>query len=78
MLPKCFFFLACATVSITIVLISFVLSGSYMPISGFQGILAGFLVGTKQIIPDQELSLLRLKAKVWTCTMVLLHSSLAF
>ncbi|KAF9674862.1 hypothetical protein SADUNF_Sadunf10G0171100 [Salix dunnii] len=35
----------------------------YMPISGFQGILAGFLVGTKQIIPDQELSLLRIKAK---------------
>uniref|UniRef100_A0A6N2LPQ3 Peptidase S54 rhomboid domain-containing protein n=1 Tax=Salix viminalis TaxID=40686 RepID=A0A6N2LPQ3_SALVM len=36
----------------------------YMPISGFQGILAGFLVGIKQIIPDQELSLLRIKAKM--------------
>ncbi|KAJ0046309.1 hypothetical protein Pint_06069 [Pistacia integerrima] len=36
----------------------------YMPVSGFHGILAGFLVGIKQIIPDQELSLLKIKAKV--------------
>ncbi|KDP25719.1 hypothetical protein JCGZ_23940 [Jatropha curcas] len=35
----------------------------YLPISGFQGVLSGFLVGIKQIIPDQELSVLRLKAK---------------
>lgn len=35
-----------------------------MPISGFQGVLSGFLVGIKQIIPDQELSLLKIKAKV--------------
>lgn len=35
----------------------------YMPLSGFHGVLAGFLVGIKQIIPDQELSILRLKAK---------------
>lgn len=37
---------------------------SYMPISGFQGVLSGFLVGVKQIMPDQELSILKLKAKV--------------
>ncbi|RZC76418.1 hypothetical protein C5167_000511 [Papaver somniferum] len=30
----------------------------YTPISGFQGVLIGFLVGIKQILPDQELSLL--------------------
>uniref|UniRef100_A0A2P2LIX7 Transmembrane protein 115-like n=1 Tax=Rhizophora mucronata TaxID=61149 RepID=A0A2P2LIX7_RHIMU len=41
---------------------------SYMPISGFQGALSGFLVGMKQIIPDQELSVLRIKAKVCTFT----------
>lgn len=39
---------------------------SYKPISGFQGILSGLLVGIKQIIPDQELTLLKIKAKVWT------------
>ncbi|KAL0322377.1 UNVERIFIED_CONTAM: Rhomboid-like protein 19 [Sesamum calycinum] len=37
----------------------------YLPISGFQGVLSGFLVGIKQIIPDQELSLLRIKQKYW-------------
>ncbi|KAE9450714.1 hypothetical protein C3L33_17389, partial [Rhododendron williamsianum] len=36
---------------------------SYMPISGFHGVLSGFLVGIKQILPDQELSLLKIKAK---------------
>ncbi|CAN1338527.1 Rhomboid-like protein 19 [Linum perenne] len=35
----------------------------YMPISGFQGVVSGLLVGMKQIIPDQELSVLRIKAK---------------
>ncbi|KAK1260758.1 hypothetical protein QJS04_geneDACA002054 [Acorus gramineus] len=38
----------------------------YTPLSGFHGVLAGFLVGIKQIIPDQELSLffvLKIKAK---------------
>lgn len=38
--------------------------GSYMPISGFHGVLSGFLVGVKQIVPDQELTLLRVKVKV--------------
>lgn len=39
----------------------------YMPLSGFHGVLSGFLVGVKQIIPDQELplvSLLKIRAKV--------------
>ncbi|RRT61988.1 hypothetical protein B296_00026084, partial [Ensete ventricosum] len=29
----------------------------YTPFSGFHGVLSGFLVGIKQILPDQELSL---------------------
>ncbi|KAI3685672.1 hypothetical protein L6452_34927 [Arctium lappa] len=37
--------------------------GSYMPLSGFGGALSGLLVGIKQIIPDQELAPLRIKAK---------------
>ncbi|KAL0402369.1 UNVERIFIED_CONTAM: Rhomboid-like protein 19 [Sesamum latifolium] len=45
----------------------------YLPISGFQGVLSGFLVGIKQIIPDQELSLLRIKAK-WLPSLALLIS----
>ncbi|KAJ9159950.1 hypothetical protein P3X46_025399 [Hevea brasiliensis] len=43
----------------------------YMPISGFQGILSGFLVGMKQIIPDQELPLFTIKAK-WLPSIALL------
>ncbi|XP_022939647.1 rhomboid-like protein 19 [Cucurbita moschata] len=35
----------------------------YFPVSGFYGILAGFLVGIKQIIPDQELPVVKLRAK---------------
>ncbi|KAL8517976.1 hypothetical protein ACS0TY_009319 [Phlomoides rotata] len=45
----------------------------YQPISGFQGVLSGFLVGIKQIIPDQELSLLKIKAK-WLPSLALLVS----
>lgn len=45
----------------------------YMPISGFQGVLSGFLVGIKQIIPDQELPLLKIKAK-WLPSLALLLS----
>ncbi|GAV67707.1 DUF1751 domain-containing protein [Cephalotus follicularis] len=45
----------------------------YMPVSGFQGVLSGLLVGIKQIIPDQELSLLRIKAK-WLPSLLLLLS----
>ncbi|RWW68216.1 hypothetical protein BHE74_00024276 [Ensete ventricosum] len=41
----------------------------YTPFSGFHGVLSGFLVGIKQILPDQELSLfvLKIKAKVYIC-----------
>ncbi|KAF5467139.1 hypothetical protein F2P56_016997 [Juglans regia] len=45
----------------------------YMPVSGFHGVLSGFLVGIKQIIPDQELPLLRRKAK-WLPSLTLLLS----
>ncbi|KAL6578048.1 Rhomboid-like protein 19 [Orobanche minor] len=45
----------------------------YSPISGFQGVLSGLLVGIKQIIPDQELSLLKIKAK-WLPSIALLVS----
>ncbi|PIN11100.1 putative membrane protein [Handroanthus impetiginosus] len=45
----------------------------YMPISGFQGVLSGFLVGIKQIIPDQELAFLKIKAK-WLPSLALLVS----
>ncbi|GFP98874.1 transmembrane protein 115 [Phtheirospermum japonicum] len=45
----------------------------YLPISGFQGVLAGFLVGIKQIIPDQVLSLSKIKAK-WLPSLALLVS----
>lgn len=48
----------------------------YMPVSGFHGVLSGFLVGVKQIVPDQEvtqLSVLRIKAK-WLPSLLLLLS----
>jgi len=38
---------------------------SYIPLSGFHGVISGFLVGIKQIIPDQELPFLKIKVKVW-------------
>ncbi|KAK8916101.1 hypothetical protein KSP39_PZI022739 [Platanthera zijinensis] len=44
----------------------------YTPVSGFHGILAGFLVGIKQLMPDQELSfffLLKIRAK-WVPTLL--------
>ncbi|XP_071711440.1 rhomboid-like protein 19 [Rutidosis leptorrhynchoides] len=43
----------------------------YLPVSGFSGVLSGLLVGVKQIIPDQELSPLQIKAK-WLPSIVLL------
>ncbi|KAI3705551.1 hypothetical protein L1987_75790 [Smallanthus sonchifolius] len=43
----------------------------YMPLSGFSGVLSGLLVGVKQIIPDQEISPLKIKAK-WLPSIVLL------
>ncbi|KAJ0970499.1 hypothetical protein J5N97_023376 [Dioscorea zingiberensis] len=48
----------------------------YTPISGFHGVLSGFLVGIKQIMPDQELSLFfvaKIKAK-WLPSVVVLIS----
>ncbi|KAJ4828690.1 Rhomboid-like protein 19 [Turnera subulata] len=45
----------------------------YAPISGFQAVLSGFLVGIKQIIPDQELSPLRIRAK-WLPSLLLLFA----
>ncbi|CAH9068237.1 unnamed protein product [Cuscuta epithymum] len=43
----------------------------YLPISGFQGVLYGFLVGIKQIMPNEEVSFLKLKAK-WLPSLALL------
>ncbi|KAI4351280.1 hypothetical protein L6164_005656 [Bauhinia variegata] len=45
----------------------------YMPLSGFHGVISGFLVGIKQIIPDQELPLLKIKVK-WLPSITLLLS----
>ncbi|KAG9445542.1 hypothetical protein H6P81_011670 [Aristolochia fimbriata] len=45
----------------------------YTPLSGFHGVLSGFLVGIKQIIPDQELGMLKIKAK-WIPSLVVLVS----
>ncbi|KAG4110018.1 hypothetical protein ERO13_D13G023300v2 [Gossypium hirsutum] len=45
----------------------------YMPLSGFHGVLAGFLVGIKQMVPDQELPWLKIKAK-WLPSLMLLFS----
>ncbi|XP_044507517.1 rhomboid-like protein 19 [Mangifera indica] len=50
----------------------------YMPVSGFHGVLAGFLVGIKQIIPEQELYLLKLKAKWLPSLMLLLSIIISF
>ncbi|OVA18099.1 Protein kinase domain [Macleaya cordata] len=48
----------------------------YTPLSGFHGVLSGFLVGIKQIFPDQELSIfpaLKIKAK-WMPSLLLFPS----
>ncbi|CAA2961123.1 rhomboid 19 [Olea europaea subsp. europaea] len=45
----------------------------YMPVAGFQGVLSGFLVGIKQIVPDQDLWFLKIKAK-WLPSLALLVS----
>lgn len=50
----------------------------YMPLSGFLGVLSGFFVGIKQIIPDQELSLLKIKAKWLPSLSVLLSVVVSF
>ncbi|MED6207842.1 Rhomboid-like protein 19 [Stylosanthes scabra] len=43
----------------------------YTPLSGFHGVISGFLVGVKQIIPDQELPLIKIKSK-WLPSITLL------
>uniref|UniRef100_J3LNW9 Peptidase S54 rhomboid domain-containing protein n=1 Tax=Oryza brachyantha TaxID=4533 RepID=J3LNW9_ORYBR len=47
----------------------------YTPVSGFYGVLSGFLVGIKQILPDQEINLflLNIKAK-WVPSLIALIS----
>jgi membrane associated rhomboid family serine protease len=50
----------------------------YMPVSGFSGVFAGFLVGIKQIVPDQELSILRIKAKWLPSLMILISIVVSF
>ncbi|CAN1258001.1 Rhomboid-like protein 19, partial [Linum perenne] len=50
----------------------------YMPISGFQGVVSGFLVGMKQIVPDQELSVLRIKTKWFPSIMLLIAIAASF
>ncbi|GMI87007.1 hypothetical protein like AT3G07950 [Hibiscus trionum] len=50
----------------------------YMPLSGFHGVLAGFLVGIKQIVPDQELNLLKIKVKWLPSLMLLLSIAISF
>jgi len=49
-----------------------------MPFAGFHGVLAGLLVGIKQIIPDQEILLLKIKAKVMFCFLVRNDRALTF
>ncbi|BFG42027.1 hypothetical protein CerSpe_283010 [Prunus speciosa] len=50
----------------------------YLPLSGFHGVLSGFLVGIKQIIPDQELPLLKLKSKWLPSLSLLLSIAISF
>ncbi|CAD5322417.1 unnamed protein product [Arabidopsis thaliana] len=50
----------------------------YMPFAGFHGVLAGLLVGIKQIIPDQEILLLKIKAKWLPSIMLILSIASSF
>ncbi|PQQ00382.1 rhomboid-like protein 19 [Prunus yedoensis var. nudiflora] len=50
----------------------------YLPLSGFHGVLSGFLVGIKQIIPDQELPLLKIKSKWLPSLSLLLSIAISF
>lgn len=43
----------------------------YTPLSGFHGVVSGFLVSIKQIIPDQEIPFLKIKMK-WLPSIALL------
>lgn len=53
----------------------------YMPISGFHGVLSGFLVGIKQVVPDLELSLFgigKIKGKWLSSVVVFLSVAASF
>ncbi|KAL6126486.1 hypothetical protein ACLB2K_074535 [Fragaria x ananassa] len=50
----------------------------YMPLSGFHGVLSGFLVGIKQMIPDQELPVIKIKAKWLPSLSLLLSIAISF
>ncbi|CAN6992300.1 hypothetical protein IGI04_003994 [Brassica rapa subsp. trilocularis] len=50
----------------------------YMPFAGFHGVLAGLLVGIKQIIPDQEVFLVKIKAKWLPSIMLVLSIASSF
>ncbi|KAG4941412.1 hypothetical protein JHK87_045283 [Glycine soja] len=50
----------------------------YMPLSGFHGVVSGFLVGVKQIIPDQELPFIKIKTKWLPSITVLLSIAISF
>lgn len=45
----------------------------YTPLSGFHGVLSGFLVGVKQITPDEEIAFVKIKVK-WLPTLLILVS----
>ncbi|KAI5064110.1 hypothetical protein GOP47_0020780 [Adiantum capillus-veneris] len=47
----------------------------YKPLSGFHGVLAGFLVSVKQLMPDQEVTVLKLRAK-WVPSIFVLFTTL--
>ncbi|MCO5570687.1 hypothetical protein L7F22_024414 [Adiantum nelumboides] len=47
----------------------------YKPLSGFHGVLAGFLVSVKQLMPDQEVTILKLRAK-WVPSIFVLFTTL--
>lgn len=46
----------------------------YKPLSGFHGVLAGFLVAVKQLMPDQEVTVLKLRAK-WVPSVFVLFTT---
>lgn len=50
----------------------------YLPTSGFQGVLYGFLVGIKQIMPDEEMPFLKIKAKWLPSLALLVCAALSF
>eukprot|EP00250_Pteridium_aquilinum_P015019 c22331_g1_i1 orf=209-1162(+) len=47
----------------------------YKPLSGFHGVLAGFLVAVKQLMPDQEVTVLKLRAK-WVPSLFVIFTTL--